>query len=119
MLMIAADYVEDFFYSRSLPNDSTAMLGVLTTTTDSLDNTLAYYSYDLSYALTEYLHNPEPVDTFSVVLIPVSVAAQTSSSSGTTVITSVRPLQIITNTVVNTEFNKDFPLRLSVVATGL
>ena len=119
MLMIAAEKAEDFFYSRSLPNDSTALLSALATETDSLDNTLAYYSYDVSYALTEYLHNPEPIDTFSVVLIPVSVAAQTSTAYNTTTITSVRPLQIITNTTINTEFNSKFPLRLSVVATGL
>lgn len=119
MLMITADKIVDFFYSRSLPNDSTAMLGSLTTETDSLDNVHAYYTYDISSILTQAMRNKVESDTLYMVLVPVAVESQTSSTYNTTTVTSVRPLQAITNTVINTEYNEDFPLRLSVVATGL
>jgi len=119
MLLIEEDGVDEFFYSRSLPNDSSAMLSSLYTEVDSLDNVHAYYSYDLSTVLTRALRSPAPVDTLYMLLVPVAVETVTSSTYGTTAITSVRPLQTITTTIINTQFNREFPLRVSVVATGL
>lgn len=118
MMLIEASKVESFFTSRSLPNDTTAILSKLNIETDSLDNITAYYYYDLSTLLTQVLRQPDyAADTLSMVLVPVS-AVEAAETSTEIYVTRVRPLQGITSTVINTEFNDDNPLRLSIVATG-
>ncbi len=119
MLLIAEDKVDDFFTSRSLPNDSSAILSSLYTEVDSLDIKRAYYSYNISTVLTRALRSANPADELNMVLIPVAIETQTSASTGSTSVMSVRPLQTITTTIINTQYNSDYPLRMSVVATGL
>ena len=118
MMLIEADQIETFFTSRSLPNDTSAILSQLIVETDSVGSTSAYYYYDLSTLLTRTLRASSLQDTLSMVLVPVSIE-QTSTSSSSIIVSSVRPLQTISSTVVNTQYNEQFPLRLSVVATGL
>lgn len=119
MLLIEKDHVEKFFTSRSLPNDTTAILSSLYTEQNEDLTTSAYYSYDISTLLTKALREEKTDSTLELFMIPVAINSIYSSTYGTSTITSVRPLQVISSTQINTKENKSNPLRISVVATGL
>lgn len=113
MLLIKEDYAETFFAKNLLPTDTAAILGTLTATTDSLANVSYSYSYDLSSLLTAQLRSEEPVDVLQFLLVPVAVTTETSSS--TTTISAVKPLQTISATCIRSADNPSEPMDIEMV----
>ncbi len=118
MLLVKQDAAERFFIKRELPSDSCAIVSALSSGTDSIGNTIYYYSYDLNTLLTQQLRAEEKTETLTMYLMPVSVETSAGSSSGTSTITAVHPLQTVSATTIRSAQNKDNPMRLEVVCSG-
>lgn len=129
MLLVKKSAVERFFHNRELPSDTCAVVSSLLYTTDSLGNTIYYYSFDISSLLTQQLRNAantsdyttlmaseysDSSETLDMMLVPVSVEMSSSTSS----VTAIHPKQVITATEIRSAQNSDNPLRLEVVCSG-
>lgn len=125
MMLIERDEMEHFFRDQRLPNDSTALLGSITSSTDSLSNKTYYYSYDLSNVLTRYIRRMERAaaqsaqsaarstlgtsavpdyaevvpETLEMVLVPVDVTSS-NGMSGESSITRVAHKQTVSCTAI-------------------
>lgn len=129
MLLVKRDAAERFFHDRELPSDTCAIVSSLVSGTDSLGNTIYYYSFDISTLLTQQLRDvserlnldidndgeglTEPLQ-LDMLLVPVSIEANSSTSS----VTAVHPKQVVTATEIRSAQNSDNPLRLEVVCSG-
>ncbi|MGN1247661.1 MAG: DUF4270 family protein [Paludibacteraceae bacterium] len=118
MLLIKEESLDRFFRKKELPSDTVAILSSLSTGTDSLGNTIYYYSYDLNTLLTNQIRQVMNPDTLNMLLVPVTVETTTNSSYGTTSITSVRQSQVMSATKIRSAQNADSPLSLKVVYSG-
>lgn len=115
MLLVPEEKMESFFAKNELPSDTLAILGTLITEVDTLGNISYYYSYDLSGMLTQQLRGKEKVELLDFLLVPVAVG--TSSSSSTT-ITSIKPLQTISATHIRSANNSMQPMDIEIVYSG-
>ena len=123
MLLIKEEALHRFFSSNELPSDSCALLQAITTSTDSLEETHYYYTYDLSTLLTQQIRNADPAkalpDTLNMVLVPVDVTTSAvSSSSSSTTITGVKHKQTVSATAIRSANIKNDPMRMEVVYSG-
>ncbi len=103
MLLIKENSMERFFKNHELPTDTCALLSELKQGTDSIGDTFYYYSYDLSDFLTNQLRHASTDSVLNMLLVPVTV--QSSTTSSTTAITSVRQQQTISATKIRSAKN--------------
>ena len=113
MLLIRESSVTRFFKNKELPSDTCALLGSLTQGTDSLGNSIYYYSYDLSDFLTNQLRQEANDTTLNMILMPVTV--ETSSTSSAMVVSSVQQQQTISATKIRSAKNG---MKLEIVYSG-
>ncbi len=121
MMLIKESAMERFFQKRELPSDTCALLGTLTSASDTLGNLTYHYEYDLSSLLTQQLRKEQDIDSLQMVLVPVSVETTSSNSaygSTSTSISAVRPQQTVSATVIRSAQNKEAPMRLDVIYSG-
>ncbi|MBO4454145.1 MAG: DUF4270 family protein [Paludibacteraceae bacterium] len=100
MLLIREESAERFFANKELPSDTCALLSSINNGTDSLGNTIYYYSYDLSDFLTNQLRQDTLNATLNMLLVPVTVSTATSSSSSAVAISSVKQQQTLSATQI-------------------
>jgi hypothetical protein len=106
MLLVREDKMESFFSSNELPTDTTAILSSLSAETDTSGNITYCYSYNLSGLLTQQLRLKQqiqqgtvfPEEELNFLLVPVAVS--TTSTSTSSAITAVKPLQTISATQI-------------------
>ena len=79
MLLIKEESVDRFFRKKELPADTVAILSSLTTGTDSLGNTIYYYTYDLNTLLTNQIRQEMNPDTMNMMLVHVTVENKTNA----------------------------------------
>lgn len=101
MLLVKEESMERFFSNKELPSDTCALLAQLTQGTDSVGNTIYYYSYDMSDFLTNQLRQVANDSILNMLLVPVSVEISSSSSS----ISAVRQQQTISATKIRSAKN--------------
>ena len=127
MLLVNDSIRETYFVDKWLSVlTEDAVLGTLTSGTDSLGNTIYYYSFDVSKMLMEKLRMAEydledADDVLSMSLVPVSVSYATSSSTGSTTgqtITAIKQYQVPSATIFYSPNNPQTPLILEIVYSG-
>ena len=104
MLLVREESMERFFNKRELPSDTCALLGQLTQGTDSLGNTIYYYTYDMSDFMTNQLRKRTEDIILNMLLVPVTVEMSTTSYS-TTAVSSVRQEQTVSATKIHSAKN--------------
>ena len=119
MLLIKESSAYRFFRQRELPSDTCALLAELTSGTNSTTGETEYfYTYDLSALLTRQLRYTDNPDTLSMLMIPVDIVTTTGSSSGTTIITSIKEQQTVSATKTFSAQNPMNPMAMEVVYSG-
>ncbi len=121
MLMIKEESMDRFFKKRELPSDTCALLGTLTQGTDSVGDVIYYYTYDLSDFLTTRLHQllretsaeKDYATMLDMLLVPVTI--ETSTTSVTTAVSSVRQQQTLSATKIRSAKNG---MKLEIVYSG-
>ncbi len=116
MLLLKEDSSERFFTNKEFLTDTCAIISPLTSGTDSVGNTIYYYDYDITTLLTRQLRTEGNPDTLYMLLVPVSV--EISSTSSTTTISAVYPMQTVSATAIRSAQDKQCPMRLEVVYSG-
>jgi len=114
MLLVKESSVDTILSGKMTPNDTCAIVCALTSGTDSLGNTIYYYTYDLSTMLTYELRQQSVPEQLELRLVPVSIQT-VSTSSSTTVISSVKEAQTISATKIRSAQND---LDLEIVYSG-
>lgn len=114
MLLVQEEKMESFFAKNELPSDTLAILSNLTTKVDTSGNISYYYSYDLSTLFTQQLRAETEESELRFLLVPVAVG----TASGTTTITSVKPLQTISVTHIRSANNSIQPMDVELVYSG-
>lgn len=114
MLLVQEEKMESFFAKNELPSDTLAILSNLVTEVDTLGNMSYYYSYDLSTLFTQQLRTKTEESELKFLLVPVAVG----TASGTTTITSVKPLQTISVTHIRSANNSTQPMDIELVYSG-
>ncbi|MBO4250346.1 MAG: DUF4270 family protein [Paludibacteraceae bacterium] len=99
MLLIREESTERFFSHKELPTDTCALLSQLTQGTDTLGNTIYYYSYDMSDFMTNQLRQKTNDTILNMLLVPVSVEYTSSAVS------SVRQQQTMSATQISSAKN--------------
>lgn len=118
VLLIRDHAVNSFFKEKQMPMDTLAILGTLSATEDENGKPMYYYSYDLSSLLTVQLRDSAYVpDTLRMIMVPVSVESNVSSSGSSTP-TSVKQSQELSTTIINSAQRGDHPLVMEVVYSG-
>ena len=105
MLLIREESIGRFFEKKELPSDTCALLGQLTQGTDTLGNTIYYYSYDMSDLMTNQLRRQTNDTILNMLLVPVSVSMSTLSAYSTTAVSSVRQQQTLSATKIRSAKN--------------
>lgn len=116
MLLIKESSMERFFQNKELPSDTCAQLSSISTGVDSIGNTHYYYMFDVGTLLTRQLRGQQDVDSLTFVMVPVSVS--TSATTSSTSISSVRPQQTISETIIRSANDPDAPMQMQVVYSG-
>ena len=99
MLLIREESMGRFFSHKELPTDTCALLAQLTEGTDTLGNTIYYYSYDMSDFMTNQLRQKTNDTILNMLLVPVSVEYTSSA------VTSVRQQQTMSATQISSAKN--------------
>ena len=115
MLLIRKGDLDRFFNDEIQLSDSIAMYATLESVTDTLDVTTYSYEFDLSTLLTEQLRK-DRFGTLDMLLVPVSIATTTTSSSY--VVTDVSYNQSLTATEIYSAQHPEHHLELEVVYSG-
>ncbi len=115
MLLIRKSDLNAFFNDEIQLSDSIAMYATLESKTDTLDITTYSYEFDLSTLLTKQLRE-NTFSTLDMLLVPISVAVSTTSSSYT--ITDVSYNQSLTATEIFSAQHPLYNLELEVVYSG-
>lgn len=113
MMLIKEERLQSFFAKNELPSDTSAIVATLTYSSDSVGGSY-YYTYDLSTLLTQQIRKKEVDKNLNFILVPVSVA--TNSSTGA--ITSIRQLQTISATRIRSANNSTKPMDIEMVYAG-
>lgn len=114
MLLIKEQSMSRFFKKRELPSDTCALLSQLTQGTDSAGNTTHYYSFDLSYFLTDQLRKETNDSILDMLLVPVSIQTSSTVYSSSTV-SSVQQQQTMSATKIRSAKNG---MQLEIVYSG-
>lgn len=99
MLLVKESSADTILSGKMTPTDTCAIVSTLTTGTDSVGNTIYYYTYDLSTMLTNEIRQTNAPEQMELRLVPVSVVTTTTSSS-TAVISSVKEAQTVSATKI-------------------
>lgn len=111
MMLIKEEQLDSFFSKNELPSDTCAIVASLAMQTDSLDNALYSYTYDLSSMLTQQLRSKKNVSELRLALVPVAVTANSSTST----ITSIKQMQTISATRIRSANNSINPMDIEMV----
>jgi hypothetical protein len=104
MLLIKEESMERFFAERELPSDTCALLSPLVQGTDDDGEAVYYYKYDLSVFLTNQLRQETDDEELTMVLVPVSVIASTTTTAASAY-SSVRQEQTMSATQIRSAQN--------------
>ena len=104
MLLIRESSLERFFSDKELPSDTCALLSQLTQGTDSVGNTIYYYTYDMSDFMTNQLRKETNDTLLNMLLVPVTVETSTTAYS-TSAVSSVRQQQTVSATKIRSAKN--------------
>ena len=104
MLLIRESSMERFFSDKELPSDTCALLSQLTQGTDSVGNTIYYYTYDMSDFMTNQLRKETNDTLLNMLLVPVTVETSTTAYS-TSAVSSVRQQQTVSATKIRSAKN--------------
>lgn len=120
MLLVKESEFSDFFANGGILSDTCAIATSLTTTQNSNDENILYYSYDISDIITAEIRkdNNQMADTLNMYLVPVTPSGTATTSSGTTVITSVTHNYLLNGTAVRSGSNKTSPMRITLLYSG-
>lgn len=130
MLLIDSAALNDFFIRRNLTSDTVAILSSLNSKLDSVGEYDYYYSFDLASILMSQFRKrdlndfyyDETVmaslpDTVNMVLVPVTTASTSSSTSGATSLIGIDEQQTASTTIISASSAAN-PMRLEVVYSG-
>jgi hypothetical protein len=78
------------------------------------------YKLDLAYFITKYLRNEtiEENDIIEMILMPVNINSSTSTTTGATSITSIKPLTKLAATTIRSGKNEHSPMRIKILYNG-
>ena len=116
MLLVKESAADTILSGKMTPNDTCAIVSSLTSGTDSVGNTIYYYTYDLATLLTHELRQGNVPEQLELRLVPVSVVTTTTSSS-TSVISSVKEAQTVSATKIRSAKHPS-GLNLKLVYSG-
>lgn len=115
LLALTTEQFDDFIKYNTIPSatDTTAVVANYSASTDS-------YKLDLAYFITKYLRNEmiEDDDMIEMILMPVIVESSTSTSTGSTSITSIKPLTQLAATTIRSGKNEYSPMRMKILYNG-
>lgn len=130
MMLIDSAALNDFFIRRNLTSDTVAILSSLTSQLDSVGERDYYYSFDMATILMNQFRKRDLndfyfddsvmaslPDTVNMVLVPVTTASTTSSTSGATSLIGIDEQQTISTTIISASSAVN-PMRLEVVYSG-
>jgi len=103
MLLIKESSLERFFANRELPTDTCALLSSLVKGTGESGESIYYYSYDLSDFITNQLRQQTDIDQLQMMLVPVSLNAESSTSTSS--YSSVRQQETMSVTQIESAKN--------------
>lgn len=115
LLLIRKGDLEAFFNDEIMLSDSIAMYATLQSVTDTLDVTTYSYEFDISTLLTKQLRE-DRYETLDMLLVPITVATSTTSSS--TTIVDINYNQSLTATEIYSAQHPEHHLELEVVYSG-
>lgn len=124
MLLIRESDIDNFFHTRQLPNDTTAILASLTTTLNSSTGLYDYYyPFDLSKMLATDLKKSltsgsSPADMVQMRLVPVIASYSTSSTSTTSTLSQLKQQHKLTAVTIKSGKNNSSPMRVNMIFTG-
>jgi hypothetical protein len=115
LLALTTEQFDDFIKYNTIPSatDTTAVIA------DYLVNK-GGYKLDLAYFITKHLRNEivEEDDVIEMILMPVIVESATSTSTGATSITNIKPLTQLAATTIRSGKNEYSPMRMKILYNG-
>ncbi len=115
LLDLTTEQFDDFIKYNTIPSttDTTAVIAKYNTTHNG-------YKLDLAYFITKYLRNEmvEDDDIIEMILMPVIVESATSTTTGATSVTNIKPLTQLAATTIRSGKNQHSPLRLKILYNG-
>ncbi len=115
LLALTTEQFDDFLKYNTVPSttDTTAIIA-------NYNSTRGGYYLDLSYFITKYLRNKtvNDNDVIEMILMPVIIESATSTSTGTTSITSIKPLTQLAATTIRSGKNEYSPMRMKILYNG-
>lgn len=115
LLALTTEQFDDFIKYNTIPS--------ATDTTAVIANYIAKkggYKLDLAYFITKYLRNEmvEDDDVIEMILMPVIVESATSTSTGATSVTNLKPLTQLAATTIRSGKNEHSPMRIKILYNG-
>jgi hypothetical protein len=115
LLALTTEQFDDFIKYNTIPTatDTTAIIANYSSTLDG-------YKLNLAYFITKYLRNEmvEDDDVIEMILMPVNLDAVTSTITGSTSVTSIKPLTQLAATTIRSGKNEHSPMRLKILYNG-
>ena len=115
LLALTTEQFDDFIKYNTIPTatDTTAIIANYSSTLDG-------YKLNLAYFITKYLRNEmvEDDDVIEMILMPVNLDAVTSTTTGSTSVTSIKPLTQLAATTIRSGKNEHSPMRLKILYNG-
>ena len=116
MLLTLENAYDLIFKDAKLPTDTTALLGTLTSTFNSVSGVYDYYyAFDLSSLFTDMLRR-ENSDTLNMILVPVETEYTTTNSA--TYLSSLKLKQSVSATKIRSSRDTESPMKVEVVYSG-
>ena len=114
LLALTTEQFDDFIKYNTIPSatDTTAVIA------NYIENK-GGYKLDLAYFITKYLRNEtvEENDVIEMILMPVIVETATATT-GTTSVTSIKPLTQLAATTIRSGKNEHSPMRIKILYNG-
>ncbi len=115
LLALTTQQFDDFIKYNTIPSttDTTAVIANYTMNKGG-------YKLDLAYFITKYLRNEtiEENDIIEMILVPVTINSSTSTTTGATSITSIKPLTKLAATTIRSGKNEHSPMRIKILYNG-
>lgn len=113
LLALTTEQFDDFIKYNTIPSttDTTAVIA-------TYNSSKGGYKLDLAYFITKYLRNEmvEEDDVIEMILMPVNL--ETSTSSTSTSISSIKPLTKLAATTIRSGKNEHSPMRIKILYNG-
>ena len=114
LLALTTEQFDDFIKYNTIPSatDTTAVIANYVSNNGG-------YKLDLAYFITKYLRDEmvEEDDVIEMILMPIDVTA-TTSTTGATTITGIKPLTKLAATTIRSGNNNRSPMRMKVLYNG-